>query len=190
MITYILSLILLLVMFKAPSAAALTKSSDANSSNYISHFKAGTMYLTLLSILAVDFTAFPRRFAKTEVWGTSVMDAGVGATVFGMGLSLTVRVKRKESVAWKWFFGRMLPVMVLGLGRALAVKCIGYQVFHVDQILGTRRRVRGPLEFLHDHWGGHDCWQVCKGKSDRMHGHVLIAISPVHAKSICNCTSE
>ena len=44
------------------------------------------MMLTCLCILAVDFQAFPRRFAKAERHGTGLMDAGVGLLVFGSAL--------------------------------------------------------------------------------------------------------
>ena len=45
---------------------------------FISNFKAITLIGTVISILAVDFTVFPRRFCKTETYGTGLMDAGVG----------------------------------------------------------------------------------------------------------------
>lgn len=45
---------------------------------FISNFKAFTLIGTVVAILAVDFTVFPRRFCKTETYGTGMMDAGVG----------------------------------------------------------------------------------------------------------------
>lgn len=52
----------------------------------MSSFRGATTLLTALGILAVDFAAFPRRYAKAEGYGQGLMDAGVGAVVFAGGL--------------------------------------------------------------------------------------------------------
>jgi phosphatidylinositol glycan class W len=47
----------------------------------LSYIRASIMIMSTIAILAVDFSPFPRRFAKTEGFGISLMDIGVGTVV-------------------------------------------------------------------------------------------------------------
>lgn len=62
----------------------------------LSAHRASTMIITCIAILAVDFHAFPRRFAKAETFGTGLMDAGVGsivvASAFASGMKAVAAV--------------------------------------------------------------------------------------------------
>lgn len=53
---------------------------------FITNMRSFVNVSTALVILAVDFPVYPRRFAKTETFGTGFMDIGVGCFVVSNGL--------------------------------------------------------------------------------------------------------
>lgn len=91
------------------------------------------MVMTCIAILAVDFPVFPRRFAKVENWGTSLMDMGVGAFVFTAGV-VSARSALKEASGRRpplskrliTSFRHAIPLLVLGTIRFISVKGLDY----------------------------------------------------------------
>lgn len=59
----------------AAAVAAVTPSSDEKPRRllFVSHYRSSLLLSTALAILAVDFHIFPRRFVKTEDYGTSLV---------------------------------------------------------------------------------------------------------------------
>ena len=83
-------------------------------------FRACQAVFTGICILAVDFRAFPRRFCKTETYGYSLMDMGVGSFVVGNAMISRLVLARR------WRPKRILPLVALGLARLITVKASGY----------------------------------------------------------------
>ncbi|KAJ8099616.1 GWT1-domain-containing protein [Lipomyces tetrasporus] len=102
--------------------------------SFLTTYRAGMMIITCIAILAVDFRIFPRRFAKVETWGTSLMDLGVGSFVFSMGLvsargPLKEMFLKQQPDLWaslKRSIGQTTSVLLLGLLRLLLVKAVDY----------------------------------------------------------------
>ncbi len=101
---------------------------------FLTTYRAYMMVTTCVAILAVDFRLFPRRFAKAETWGTSLMDLGVGSFVFTAGVVGARAVlkeratSRAEPLAYRilYSFRHSLPLIALGIIRLLSVKGLEY----------------------------------------------------------------
>ena len=77
-------------------------------------------YLTILSILAVDFNIFPRRFAKTKTFGFSLMDLGTGSFIFANGIVSSEARNLKSNL--KKTLVSCVPLLVLGFIRLVSLK--------------------------------------------------------------------
>lgn len=86
--------------------------------------------ITAISILAVDFPVFPRRYAKTETYGTGIMDFGVGAYVFANALVCPEARMRSNTGSKTNNLTKQLlsvwPLAVLGILRLASIKMTGY----------------------------------------------------------------
>ena len=101
---------------------------------FITAYRAAMMIITCLAILAVDFEIFPRRFAKVETWGTSLMDLGVGSFVFSAGVVSARPVLkgrltgRATSLSSRLYSSakHSLPLFALGFIRIYSVKSLEF----------------------------------------------------------------
>ncbi|XP_068725962.1 phosphatidylinositol-glycan biosynthesis class W protein-like isoform X1 [Montipora capricornis] len=104
---------------------------------FIGAFRAYVLIATSIFILAVDFVIFPRRFAKTETYGSGIMDVGVGAFVISHAIvSKEARGVLPSDIALISELFKSLkssfPLLVLGIARFISVKGTGYQE-HVSE---------------------------------------------------------
>ena len=100
--------------------------------SYITAYRSHMLIMTCLAILAVDFPIFPRRFAKVETWGTSLMDLGVGSFVFSNGLVYarsSLKSTRRIPFHKRLFnaINSCHTLLFLGLLRLCFVKYLNYQ---------------------------------------------------------------
>ncbi|KNA13715.1 hypothetical protein SOVF_113860 [Spinacia oleracea] len=97
----------------------------------ISSFRVVMMIITCVCILAVDFKIFPRKYAKTETYGTSWMDLGVGSFVVANAL-VSRHARNVYSGGWKTALQSTCPLILLGFARLVSTTGVDYQV-HVGE---------------------------------------------------------
>jgi len=87
---------------------------------FITNYRAIVTYVTVLAILAVDFTIFPRRYSKTKKYGYSLMDIGTGTFMFSNGIVAPEAKDRKSNLRKSLISS--LPLFILGFIRLISVK--------------------------------------------------------------------
>lgn len=135
-----LSMLGFIVLFSLPNTGKLSTNehpfANLKALPPVLAYRSTMMLLTCASILAVDFASFPRRFAKCEDFGTSLMDMGVGSFVFSNGL-VSGRPKPEKDTQNKdkkpsrggllSVLRSSLPVFFLGVLRGISVRGANYQ---------------------------------------------------------------
>ncbi|XP_031788809.1 uncharacterized protein At4g17910 [Nasonia vitripennis] len=115
------------------SFKAFPASQNASKLGFITNFRALTNIMTAVCILAVDFTCFPRKFVKTETYGYSLMDTGVGFYIIANAI-VSPEARSVEAIQKTPFFEGLkktlkgcVPLIALGLIRFVSVELLGYQ---------------------------------------------------------------
>jgi len=123
---------------KPASNGTVESSSTPSTQGCVTQYRSTVSYLTFVAILAVDFTIFPRSFAKTETYGYGLMDLGAGSFVVSAGL-VSWYAKLKPSAdpppGWRKIqkaVQRTLPLTGMGLLRLWTTKGLDYQE-HVSE---------------------------------------------------------
>ena len=120
-------------------AADLRMALGSSRKLFVTHSRASLMILTCVAILAVDFHIFPRRFVKTETFGTGLMDVGVGAFVASGGTVGPLARRGASGAATTdsapgvtQTLVKCIPIFVLGFLRLFSTSAVDYQK-HVSE---------------------------------------------------------
>lgn len=89
--------------------------------SYITNYRSYLLFFTMLSILAVDFRVFPKHLSKTESFGTSFMDLGVGSFTLAFGL-----VDARYHLLGTYNTRKVLPLVLLAIVRLISVTLTNY----------------------------------------------------------------
>lgn len=92
----------------------------------ITYTRISSLLFTALGIFCVDFPNYGERFMKTDTVGLTLMDIGIGCSLFSSGLSEGLRLRPKgiaSRILWN-----SLPLLVIGVFRTMILQAIGYRV--------------------------------------------------------------
>ena len=108
--------------------ADLEEALNAPRKPFVATYRGGMMLATILAILAVDFRNFERRLAKTETFGVSLMDAGVGSVLLSQAV-VSPLVRRPATPMKDRVRSALLsasPLLAIGLARLAGTRAADY----------------------------------------------------------------
>ncbi|XP_047968125.1 uncharacterized protein At4g17910-like [Salvia hispanica] len=124
-------MLLLLLTFDRNLPSFLQEGDVDSIRDDITSYRVSTMLVTCFSILAVDFKIFPRRYAKTETYGTSLMDLGVGSFIVANAL-VSRQARGIANMTLSQGLRSTSPLIILGFARLVSTSSVNYQV-HVAE---------------------------------------------------------
>jgi phosphatidylinositol glycan class W len=119
-----------MIYYFTNSTKSINTANTTKHEPFIVAFRAYLQLITIVAILAVDFNVFPRRFAKCEISGTSLMDVGVGAFIYSSGLVAGPRLKNTNNLLKT--LKLVVPTLALGGLRIFLTRAVDYQE-HVSE---------------------------------------------------------
>lgn len=105
--------------------------------NFVSKYRSLLQIATCITILAVDFHFFPRKFCKVEEEGVSLMDCGTGSALFSLALVSRQLREKNQKILFRLYraVSSCLPLLLIGILRMLMIKKTDYQVFKIFLII-------------------------------------------------------
>jgi glucosaminylphosphatidylinositol acyltransferase len=92
----------------------------------ITYVRISSLLFTALGIFCVDFPNYGERFMKSDTIGLTLMDIGIGCSLFSSGLSDGLRQRRKplvDRLVWN-----SMPLLIIAMFRTGILSSIGYRV--------------------------------------------------------------
>jgi phosphatidylinositol glycan class W len=136
-------------------SSTLPQASPSSKMEFLTFYRSTVNYLTFVAILAVDFTIFPRSYAKTESYGYGLMDLGAASFCAIGGLvswfaksqffstlqssknitgtsSPKPKFHEQSQSKMKKVFMNSIPLIIMGMIRLITTKGLEYQE-HVSE---------------------------------------------------------
>lgn len=94
--------------------------------SHITYERIECLVYTALCIFCIDYPNFGERFMKSETYGVTLMDVGIGCSLYSSGLTFGLR-SRAPGLG-KRFLTNSLPLLIIGGIRTMFLQSIGYRV--------------------------------------------------------------